>query len=251
MKFKVGDRVQFKTWEEMEKEYRIDPDGDITPRFTTVSFTQAMRFLCGAFATVEEIVEDGTVFLKDFSVENGYAWPWHFLEYMLKPAKQKYELHIMSDGKITTAVRKENGEVVARSQARLSPKDAFSFEEGARIAFDRVFNAQTEKEQEELSFELFNNFSEPFGKVGKPTKYKDKNGRPLFVGDVVHVKEAVSHRMFVVSHKGADFIFGLLLANYNEKTGNFEDAEVTLAKPFNEVEEGETYFLITKRRTHE
>ena len=52
---------------------------------------------------------------------------------------KKYELHIMSDGKNTTAVYKKNGELVSGSEANLHPDDEFNFRTGATIAFDRVF----------------------------------------------------------------------------------------------------------------
>lgn len=142
MKFKPGDRVQIKTWKEMKKEYGLDKDGDITPYDAGISFVRSMRFLCGAFATVESMGNYGTIKLKDFSPENKSKWKWEFsfAAYMLKPANtDKYELHIMSDGKKTTAVYKKNGEIVSRSEANLHPDDEFNFKTGAQIAFDRVF----------------------------------------------------------------------------------------------------------------
>ena len=67
---------------------------------------------------------------------------------MLKPANtDKYELHIMSDGKKTTAVYKKNGELVSRSEANLYPDDDFNFKTGAQIAFDRVFQPDPEKKK--------------------------------------------------------------------------------------------------------
>lgn len=61
--FKVGERVQFKTWSEMEKEFGVDFIGSINCEY---SFTRTMRCLCGTYATIEII--DGTrVYLKDFS----------------------------------------------------------------------------------------------------------------------------------------------------------------------------------------
>jgi len=61
--FKVGERVQFKNWSEMEKEFGVDFIGSINCEY---SFTRTMRCLCGTYATIEII--DGTrVYLKDFS----------------------------------------------------------------------------------------------------------------------------------------------------------------------------------------
>lgn len=62
--FKVGDRVQFKTWEEMEKEFGVDEYGNIQ-----CGFTDIMKYLCGTYATISSI--NGTrVHLKYFSINN-------------------------------------------------------------------------------------------------------------------------------------------------------------------------------------
>lgn len=61
--FKVGDRVRFKTWEQMEKEYGFDEYGEIR---TTTNFTECMKHLCGTFATIK-IIKGNEVILSDFS----------------------------------------------------------------------------------------------------------------------------------------------------------------------------------------
>ena len=68
--FKVGERVQFKKWSEMEKQFGVDVIGSIECEY---GFTYMMRRLCGSYATIEEI--DGKrVYLKDFSSKgkNGF-----------------------------------------------------------------------------------------------------------------------------------------------------------------------------------
>lgn len=76
--FKVGERVQFKTWSEMEKEFGVDFIGSINCEY---SFTRTMRCLCGTYATIEII--DGTrVYLKDFSSKGRHCW--NFSTYMIK-----------------------------------------------------------------------------------------------------------------------------------------------------------------------
>lgn len=61
--FKVGERVQFKTWSEMEKEFRVDGIGNIICKYM---FTQSMRHLCGTYATIEKI-DCKRVYLGNFS----------------------------------------------------------------------------------------------------------------------------------------------------------------------------------------
>lgn len=49
-------------------------------------------------------------------------------------------IHIYPNGNTTTAVVKENGKVVKKAIAKCSPEDAYAFEIGARIAFDRLYD---------------------------------------------------------------------------------------------------------------
>lgn len=144
MKFKPGDRVQIKTWEEMEKEFGTYANGNIR---THMVFSKQMRHLCGTFATIDYINEKTySVCLKDMTAKG--CTTFLYSADMLKPANtKKYELHIMSDGKKTTAVYKKNGEVVSRSEANLHPDDEFNFKTGAQIAFDRVFQPEPEKKE--------------------------------------------------------------------------------------------------------
>lgn len=241
MKFKAGDRVQFKTWEEMKREFGEDKDGDITPNDAGISFVRSMRFLCGAFATVESVNKNGTIKLKDFTPENKPKWKWEFCfdEFMLKPANtDKYELHITSDGKTTNAVYKKNGKVVARSQARKHPDDEFNFETGAFMAADRIFH--TEKKDSKPELYLYNTFNgKHYGVVGKQTNFKDKNGRPLFVGDVVEVvSEHIKCTEFVVYKDYEYFVYGIIDA-CNHSDGTFDGFEVTLLKPYTQIKPGE------------
>lgn len=55
MKYKVGDKVKIKTWEQMESEFGLDSDGDIPCEH---NFTNFMKDFCG---TVQEIIDMDTV----------------------------------------------------------------------------------------------------------------------------------------------------------------------------------------------
>lgn len=79
--FKVGDRVQFKSWEEMEREFGVES----CYIKTTIIFIPEMDFLCGTYATIEKIENDGEVILTDFTANKkniGYCFSLD----MLKPA---------------------------------------------------------------------------------------------------------------------------------------------------------------------
>ena len=143
MKFKPGDRVQFKTWEEIEKEFGGNPDKKYI--ISLFAFNRPMAHLCGTFATIERI-NGKRIYLKEFTAKGDIGWAYY--TDMLKPANtDKYELHIMSDGKKTTAVYKKNGDIVSRSEANLHADDEFNFKTGAQIAFDRAFQPDPEKKK--------------------------------------------------------------------------------------------------------
>lgn len=90
-KFKVGDRVQFKTWEEMEKEFKSDSYGILCDN----DFTLKMRHLCGTQATIESIDGDSCVKLKDFTAIGDIDWGYS--TDMIKPYKPKKEVNDQQD----------------------------------------------------------------------------------------------------------------------------------------------------------
>ncbi len=82
--FNVGDRVQFKEWDEMEKEFGLNFWGAIRCHGC---FIDDMRHLCGTYATIKEICRDGIVNLSEFSTKGDKHWIYHVN--MLKPASTK------------------------------------------------------------------------------------------------------------------------------------------------------------------
>ena len=82
MKFKVGDRVQIKSWEEMEKEFGTDCAGNINCKF---SFTKEMEEYCGAVATISAIDSDEIVELTSTSSDLDFSF-WTFSTDMIKKA---------------------------------------------------------------------------------------------------------------------------------------------------------------------
>lgn len=79
--FKVGDRVQFKSWKEMEKEFGVDCDGNIDK----IGFVKSMKYLCGTLATIDYIYDSMNIIkLKDFTSEGRN---WSYSTDMIKPYK--------------------------------------------------------------------------------------------------------------------------------------------------------------------
>lgn len=72
--FKVGDRVQFKTWEEMEKEFgTCEFDGINTKG---VRFVTRMKHLCGTYATIIGINSNNIVLLSNFTANGDIDWDY-------------------------------------------------------------------------------------------------------------------------------------------------------------------------------
>lgn len=80
--FKVGDRVRIRQWDDMKREFGLDPDGDID---CGPCFTWFMRDagLCGRTATIIDIDSNGYVGL-DFDDKSGEI-NWCYSIGMLEP----------------------------------------------------------------------------------------------------------------------------------------------------------------------
>ena len=81
--FKVGDRVQFKSWDEMEKEFGLTESGHIQLPNDWV-FNRRMKYFCGSCATIKSISEHGVVELEDITNDRGEKM-WQYTFDMLKP----------------------------------------------------------------------------------------------------------------------------------------------------------------------
>lgn len=108
--FKVGDRVEIKSWDEMVKEFGVDSDGDIrNPGFT---FVRMMKPFCGKTATITAIAGEH-VFLSDWS-ESLINTDWEFSVDMLKKPTPKSVPHAPATpafkvGDIIRGTSKANG----------------------------------------------------------------------------------------------------------------------------------------------
>ncbi len=80
MKFKVGDKVKIKSWQEMEEEFGLNCAENINCNFT---FTKEMEKYCGAVATIRRIDSDGEVELTSTSSNLDFSY-WTFSTDMIK-----------------------------------------------------------------------------------------------------------------------------------------------------------------------
>ncbi len=84
-KYKVGDELRIREWNDMEAEFGLDQCGNIQG---FPGFAKSMRYLCGSEFTVSKIVGDS----KYYSIEKiEYTRPgnpanhWNISSYMLEP----------------------------------------------------------------------------------------------------------------------------------------------------------------------
>ena len=110
-KFKVGDRVQFKSWEEMEKEFGLTINGDI--KIKPVVFSRDMKHLCGTYATISEIDRE-EVELKDFTSKGDTNW-FYSLD-MIKPVEDEPRWTFSEDEKAILRNLPKEYEWIARDK---------------------------------------------------------------------------------------------------------------------------------------
>lgn len=127
-KFKVGDKVRIRTWEDMEKEFGVDGDGDIK---CYKLFVKNMKHLCGRLATITGF--KGENILLDFDDTTGKT-DWKYSADMIEPVNQT--IVIYRKGQEVIALDKSTGN---KAVAKCSPDDTFDFETGAKLAFERLY----------------------------------------------------------------------------------------------------------------
>jgi len=144
-KFKVGDRVKVREWDDMVKEFGVDSAGDIRCR---CCFTRSMRKYCGEIKTVISV--NGGCYILAGCRERYYAW--NFTDDMLEAVTNDQKIIVTTDGvKVVTAKLMDGKKTIKEAVAKCCPTDEFDFETGAAIAFDRLLGyepLETVKESE-------------------------------------------------------------------------------------------------------
>lgn len=87
------------------------------------------------------------------------------------------------------------------------------------------------------------------GRIGDKTPYKLENGRNLFVGDVVSIKnDNMEEKGCLVVHDEDDgyYIMGIS-SSCNSKTGEIKYFTVSLEKSFSDIKNGDTFATLLER----
>lgn len=131
MKYKVGDRVTI-----------INNKKGIGHRANYIGLT----------GTISKIEPNGkrTYDEPHYSVSLKEFCPYIFFEseLALVNTQKTQKIVITSDGAETLARLYENGKVVKSATAKCSPEDAFDFNIGAKLAFDRLIESTAEKKEQ-------------------------------------------------------------------------------------------------------
>ena len=94
-KFKVGDRVCVREYEDMANEYPVDGHGNIDPdpRGYTYTFVSSMREYCGKCGTITDIHRGKGFYEIIVKFDNHKGFPmWRFAEYMFEHEQHVVEL---------------------------------------------------------------------------------------------------------------------------------------------------------------
>lgn len=124
-KFKIGDKVRVREWDDMAKEFGVNSQGDIDK---LPFFTPEMKPYCGKVVTI-----DGTSVCGWFTIKESSRWK--FCEGMFEPVNKENTIIIYTKGNKVVALDKNKGMTF---EAICGPDDKFDFYTGADIAFERL-----------------------------------------------------------------------------------------------------------------
>ena len=73
--FKLGELVKIRQWSDMANDFGLNDRGSLN---CFCYFTPSMKFLCGKYAVISEIFDDGRVILQFFNCKRKFfAYPFH------------------------------------------------------------------------------------------------------------------------------------------------------------------------------
>lgn len=213
--FKVGDRVQFKEWDEMEKEFGgVDKYGDIRFSCKMPIFNSRMKHLCGTYATVKEIISNKRrVCLSDMTARGDKIWIYTFD--MLKPANAKKRMDEPKKSSpepvyptITAHTIEGNKTTVMLSDGRIGEvtcyyKDTFDPAVGLAEAYKKALTSNDYKLSAK-NITCGTIHSDNISCVGKPKVVEVR--RKAKVGEWVKIVKAEPSRSAKIKYRNGDIL---------------------------------------------
>ena len=140
-KFKIGDKVKTHSGRGV----------------ANIAYVQGMDAYCGETAIISNVIKScaGT---RIFYELMGIPYNWH--ESLLEAVKNENKVVITTDGTITRAALYDGHKLIKEAFSTCSKEDAFKFETGAKIAFERLtakpaVKAKPKKELKPLNTKVF------------------------------------------------------------------------------------------------
>jgi hypothetical protein len=118
-----------------------------------VAYVSSMDEYSGVIARVEDIngTDDNGVEKWFYRLENT---PFYWHESLLEAVKNENKIVITTDGTMTRAAMYDGHKLIKEAFSTCSKEDAFKFETGAKIAFERL-TAKQKKELKPLNTKIF------------------------------------------------------------------------------------------------
>lgn len=164
MRYKVGDKVRIAS---KKVGNRWNDCGD-------------MDKWLGKVMTIREIERNGDYRMYEDTGER-YGDSWYWDDNMIAGLAEE-EIHITRKGNEVIAVHKQ-GDKAKKAVAKCSPEDEFDFMVGAKLAFERL----TEAEKPKFVPHLVRDGRTHLGNIGEETIQTAIFGEKLCVGDVVEI----------------------------------------------------------------
>lgn len=129
MKYKVGDRVRIVSkW---------------SKTYSQIASGKMDKWL-GKIMTVRDVGNMSYKMVEDIRENKGDGWYWS--DYCIAGLACENKIVITTDGTETLARFYKGNKVIKTATAKCSPDDKFSFETGAKIAFERLFDSEEKEE---------------------------------------------------------------------------------------------------------
>ena len=132
-KYKVGNKITIRQWEDMAKEYGYSSLGNILVKY---AFTKDMKSMCGRTYKINYVNSEG-----GYRIEGSTAL---ISDGMIEPELET--IVIYRKGTDTIGILKKDGKEVKRAVAKLHPNDTYSFTTGSKLTLSRLLEKEPEKE---------------------------------------------------------------------------------------------------------
>lgn len=97
-KYKVGDELRIREWDDMVSEFGMSSWGNIMCKN---SFNEEMRYLCGNEFTVSKIINGDYFSVENIERTRQHEEYWHISEDMLEPRTEE-DLYVASDNELNS-----------------------------------------------------------------------------------------------------------------------------------------------------